>query len=226
MNMKTLDMNRLVGVANKAWDRVLIRSKATGIEALNREVMESIITAVFEDKEKHHQEKPATKPNTMAELVKVAKSKWENTPDGTDIDITLGEIVESIIKKIGYEVAVVAVDDEEAEFKRWYDLQPNVFEGNPLLDAWKAGRIQLRESLEKDKVAPEKAVEPEWIPWGGGRFSPVRLESRVEIKFRNGEIETNDASRFVWSHSDPKFSGSEYDIIAYRVVEDRKIETL
>ena len=57
---------------------------------------------------------------------------------------------------------------------------------------------------------------PRWIrnDWTGQQHRPPRglpPDALVEVELRDGERETNIATRFVWSHT-----GSEIDILRYR----------
>lgn len=53
-----------------------------------------------------------------------------------------------------------------------------------------------------------------WIEWDGGE-QPVGNYVMVEMKFRDGVIETGDAIEYFWSWDEYV---PEYDIVAYRVV--------
>lgn len=54
--------------------------------------------------------------------------------------------------------------------------------------------------------------EDDWIEWEEG-FAPPPPKALVEVKFRNGEVGEDLAEEWRWS-----CLGSEYDIVAYRVV--------
>jgi len=62
--------------------------------------------------------------------------------------------------------------------------------------------------------------EGEWIEWDGGDC-PVGEEVKVDVRFRNGEIDEGlSAGGWVWLCS-PE-SNYERDIIAYRVVQQER----
>lgn len=61
--------------------------------------------------------------------------------------------------------------------------------------------------------------EGEWIEWGGGK-QPVPSSTPVEVKFRGGTTNREDAAGgWSWecTPDDPRF----YDIIAYRIIPER-----
>lgn len=55
--------------------------------------------------------------------------------------------------------------------------------------------------------------EDDWVEWCGGD-QPVEDCTKVEIRTRNGDEWEGYANIWQWSHN-----GSEYDIVAYRVVK-------
>ena len=95
------------------------------------------------------------------------------------------------------------------------------------------GLLVIQPELEKARAAIAKAeaalVTPQpsddgWIPWEGGEC-PVKVGTRVDAKFRDGEKAYNvpagdfaedpdSRSASDWSHME-----SDYDIVAYRVVK-------
>jgi hypothetical protein len=54
--------------------------------------------------------------------------------------------------------------------------------------------------------------EPEWFDWHGGEC-PVPAGTRVEVGFRDGDKDTDEADEFRWSHK-----GFKADILAYRIL--------
>lgn len=62
-----------------------------------------------------------------------------------------------------------------------------------------------------DQVGSETAEERPWIPWRGGAC-PVIGFAKIEVKCRNGDIETSEARGFIWSHDQ-----GPHDIIAFRL---------
>lgn len=75
----------------------------------------------------------------------------------------------------------------------------------------------LPASPQQPKTDTYRQIENDgWIEWGGGEC-PVNPGKRVHVKFRNGEIDDDGTSpsRMRWSHI-----GKNYDIIAYRVIEN------
>jgi hypothetical protein len=58
----------------------------------------------------------------------------------------------------------------------------------------------------------------DWIKWDGGE-NPAG-DALVEVQFRNGEIDHGEnANGWNWGHGD---SSGNYDIVAYRVVEEER----
>ena len=57
--------------------------------------------------------------------------------------------------------------------------------------------------------------EGEWIEWSGGNC-PVPANSRVDIKFRDGDIGLEQSANWDWSHR-----GYRSDIIAYRIIPEQ-----
>lgn len=72
-------------------------------------------------------------------------------------------------------------------------------------------------------AAPQPSTTPQidndgWLHWNGEMaLPPVDSDVRVEIKRRNGEATERQAKCFAWRNSPVK---SEFDIIAYRVIEN------
>lgn len=54
-----------------------------------------------------------------------------------------------------------------------------------------------------------------WIDWRGGEC-PVPANSRVDIKFRDGDIGLAQSANWDWSHL-----GYRSDIIAYRIIPEQ-----
>jgi len=52
-----------------------------------------------------------------------------------------------------------------------------------------------------------------WITWEGGNC-PVDKDTKVIVKFKNGEISNNIADKYKWY-----YINSAYDIVAYRIME-------
>lgn len=59
-------------------------------------------------------------------------------------------------------------------------------------------------------------VDREWIPWRGGKKSPIDNNLTVEIKCRGGQQETGSAGAFIWRHD-----GDPCDIIAFRLASQK-----
>lgn len=58
----------------------------------------------------------------------------------------------------------------------------------------------------------------EWIEWKGGDC-PVPAGTRVELKFRHGRTcKANSPQGWRWTDSSTEERGSEFDIVAYRVL--------
>lgn len=85
----------------------------------------------------------------------------------------------------------------------------------------------MREDFERARDAAAKAEaamagpQPDadgWIKWGGGEC-PVSSDTRVELKFRSGQVWIDDEVEtgcfWRWSHD-----GCPADIIAYRIVKE------
>lgn len=54
----------------------------------------------------------------------------------------------------------------------------------------------------------------DWIEWNCGKC-PVGGFEYVEVRYRNGEVEANQARIFRWEQYE-----NEYDIVAYRIVKE------
>jgi len=75
--------------------------------------------------------------------------------------------------------------------------------------AWEASRDALP-ILEQ-----QERGEGEWIDWGGGE-RPVIASTRVDIKFRDGDVGLAQNANWDWRHH-----GYGSDIIAYRIIPER-----
>lgn len=85
------------------------------------------------------------------------------------------------------------------------------------------GDAEAYKLLRKGKFAPEQSgrskedvqVEKSWVEHDGAAACPVPDDTVVDIKFRNGEVESNTkALSWRWGTR-----GGLYDIVAYRVVK-------
>ena len=76
-----------------------------------------------------------------------------------------------------------------------------------------ARTLELSRSLIKQQ---EKANDG-WIEWGGGEC-PVPENSRVDIKFRDGDVGLEQSANWDWIHL-----GYRSDIIAYRIILEQPI---
>lgn len=79
--------------------------------------------------------------------------------------------------------------------------------------AWRALAI-LQLEIEAERAA-EKADEPEWIPWTGGKEPLVNPLWEVEVKFRYGGTSIRYAGYWDWG----RWGDGSTEIIAYRVVK-------
>lgn len=61
-------------------------------------------------------------------------------------------------------------------------------------------------------ILEQQEQDDSWIEWGGGDC-PVPENSRVDIKFRDGDIGPEQSTTWDWSHH-----GYLSDIIAYRII--------
>ena len=79
-------------------------------------------------------------------------------------------------------------------------------------------KVQNVDTFEKPVQIPSKNEHDAdgWIPWSGGKC-PVALDVLVEIRLRRGIIYQGIAAGWVWRHH-----GFETDIVAYRIVKDRR----
>ena len=75
--------------------------------------------------------------------------------------------------------------------------------------AWQASRDALP-ILEQ-----QERGEGEWIEWAGGE-RPVIASTRVDIKFRDGDVGLAQNANWDWRHH-----GYGSDIIAYRIIPER-----
>lgn len=60
----------------------------------------------------------------------------------------------------------------------------------------------------------------DWIEWKGGAWNagPVDDRTTIEVRFRDGDTETDAADQFSWDHS-----GGTSDITHYRVVSTGRL---
>jgi hypothetical protein len=72
----------------------------------------------------------------------------------------------------------------------------------------------VREVLVEANKCGQQLNTDIWIKWDGGK-QPVSDGTEVEVKFRNRDSGSAPSSIFRWDHL-----GVDYDIVAYRVVED------
>lgn len=71
---------------------------------------------------------------------------------------------------------------------------------------------------------PQSSTTPQigndgWIEWGGG-ICPVPVNKWVEIRMRNGLIDSGFADDIRWGSAKPPRESERNDIIAYRVIEN------
>ncbi len=57
-----------------------------------------------------------------------------------------------------------------------------------------------------------------WIEWGGDAECPVPDGTKVDIKFRDGDVFFGENTNWDWSWDEDEQGGA--DIIAYRVIEN------
>lgn len=56
----------------------------------------------------------------------------------------------------------------------------------------------------------------EWIEWAGGNWDADPAGGiRIEVKFRNGGMDTDVGDVFYWAHD-----LDDSDIVAYRIIKD------
>lgn len=79
------------------------------------------------------------------------------------------------------------------------------------VEAYKLIREQEQSGCRKEDVQAEKS----WVEHNGAAACPVPDDTVVDIKFRNGEVESNTKALW-WSWGT---SGGPYEIVAYRVVK-------
>lgn len=60
-------------------------------------------------------------------------------------------------------------------------------------------------------VGEQQAPEAGWIEWNGGP-RPVMRAAKVEVRYRDGEVDSGGAGAWEWTHV-----GASYDIVAYRL---------
>ncbi len=121
--------------------------------------------------------------------------------------------IQKVLDAIGYEFPK---DEEREAFEQWLESNPKRSSNDDLLEAWKAGREELRKEFCSDKCEDAKPKEPAWIPWAGGECPLPDTVKRWEIKCRDGvTFVLSSAPRcYKWSHE-----GICGDIVAYRVWE-------
>lgn len=85
------------------------------------------------------------------------------------------------------------------------------------------GDVEAYKLIRKGWYGPEQSgcrkedvqVENSWVEHDGAAACPVPDDTAVDIKFRNGEVESNTKA-LLWSWGT---SGGPYEIVAYRVVK-------
>jgi len=92
-----------------------------------------------------------------------------------------------------------------------------------LLDQAIALGVELNQQLSRAAIAIAKAkaeatlaaqpVTDDWIPWAGGGC-PVGGAVIVQVKGRNGDLDTGKARLYDWRHV-----GGDGDIVAYQLVQ-------
>ena len=115
----------------------------------------------------------------------------------------------AILDAIGYELPK---DEEREAFDAWCKANHKLATTDQL-EAWKAGREELRKAQSLDK----QPNEPAWIPWNGGKCPISDKVHRWQYKSRYGFIidcPGYKPSSYNWSHE-----GKCDEIIAYRVWE-------
>lgn len=131
----------------------------------------------------------------------------------------------AILDAVGYELPK---DAEREAFDAWYQSAQIPQGETQAFAAWKAGRDELRQAINKPSYSmpPYYAGitllganpnEPEWIPWNGGECPLSDKVKRWEYKMRNGKCHLTGGSAqetAYWHHLN--LAG---DIIAYRVLE-------
>lgn len=98
--------------------------------------------------------------------------------------------------------------DASAQIK---ELHMALAEATGDVESYKLIRGQEQSGCRKEDVQVEKS----WVEHDGAAACPVPDNTVVDIKFRNGEVESNTKAR-VWSWG---ASGGPYEIVAYRVVK-------
>lgn len=145
---------------------------------------------------------------TLKELVKVYEETYCQT--GRDAGI------KAVLDFIGYELPK---DEEREAFDVWWKENRIAYcNEEHAFQLWKAGREELRKAGCSAQCEDNSAmffVGGTWIPWSGGDKSPiVGLQTRYEVKFRDGVIHPYTQNNLRWRHR-----GSFDDIMAYRILE-------
>lgn len=102
-----------------------------------------------------------------------------------------------------------------------YDPEKEVILEKDELESMRDDLLEL-EVLREEKAEAETdditdcdvKTEDGWIAWNGGPC-PVSRDTRVEVKFADGNTQPALAVRWIWTHS-----GELDDIVAYRVLEE------
>jgi len=68
-------------------------------------------------------------------------------------------------------------------------------------------------------IEQQKKGNDGWIEWRGGSQCPVTLDTSVEVKFRNGEVNGRQRGND-WAWQRTNDVPDDFDIIAYRVIEN------
>lgn len=144
----------------------------------------------------HMQARAATYDKPEGERSMAATVKAYNAVTGQNITEANGWLIMSLLKIVRDNQRTDPHTDSVEDFVAYSALY---------------GEARLNSIKAVENI--NSAVGNDWIVWGGGS-NPVNTDKTVEVKYRDGEIDSRVSDNFSWRH-ESNFS----DIIAYRVVK-------
>lgn len=83
---------------------------------------------------------------TLKELADIGVKAANSTPDGSTYIENAQAFTKAVLDAVGYEFPK---DEEREAFDRWIETHPMRSSNDDLLEAWKAGREELRRAINK-----------------------------------------------------------------------------
>jgi len=109
--------------------------------------------------------------------------------------------------------AMQGMAGSHAYCERGWDQADLAGQAYEIADAMLKARSRGVEQSENDRRVAAQPVADDWIPWAGGGC-PVGGAVIVQVKGRNGDLDTGKARLYEWRHV-----GGDGDIVAYQLVQ-------